>query len=513
MTKLTQKTRIKIEPSSRDSISSWLDVLTSMLAVPDAQRAQVRDELEDHLRSRVDDLLIVGKPEPEAVQIAVAELGETAELAKLITHAHTRTNPRRKIMNATLIAAALAGMSFGGYTFINGTGAPSTTPSNGGAVPVVVPGETRKEIAKSEPPTRMVNIEDQPLLFTFQQVASDFGYTLNAQSLPIPMVRDLQNRLVRVNGEYTLEGVMQYLIMTSLQHATVLTTEIHGDGIELLTYEESLRRETAVKTYSLDWSNFETAQNVFHTLQEVVGNGQYSQFFTASFIGDQLVVDARPQAHEQVENILSKAKLAYEALALKEKTRQEYTIARIKDEYERVQSELVTVKKEKSIEGNANQTLRLQIIPMRDRQDEARKKIEMEIVDHEQRLNELGFQIEELEMRHTCLRELLIDSEYEALINFLETSPQDQPSASGRHTATISGDGLRAGKYEVPAGLTLSRFIASAGGYDAAGDARVSLKRLGSTRELGTIREVVTGQWSDIVIFADDEIIISAAND
>ena len=48
-------------PSSRDAIDSWLDVLVSMLNLPGSQRDQVRDELEDHLRSRVDDLLIMGK--------------------------------------------------------------------------------------------------------------------------------------------------------------------------------------------------------------------------------------------------------------------------------------------------------------------------------------------------------------------------------------------------------------------------------------------------------------------
>ncbi len=112
-----------VTPSSRDSISGWLDVLTSMLSLPESQRLQVRDELEDHLRSRVDDLLITGTLEPEAVRIAVAELGETAELAKLISHAHTRANPRRRIMNIALITAAVAGLSIGGISLQNTGGA------------------------------------------------------------------------------------------------------------------------------------------------------------------------------------------------------------------------------------------------------------------------------------------------------------------------------------------------------------------------------------------------------
>jgi predicted secreted protein len=115
----TRKITTQVQPSSRDSISSWLDVLVSMVALPELQRDQIRDELEDHLRSRVDDLLITGIEEHEAIQQAVSELGETAELAKVVTQAHAHTTPRRRIMQTTLIAAALAGMSFGGFTMIN----------------------------------------------------------------------------------------------------------------------------------------------------------------------------------------------------------------------------------------------------------------------------------------------------------------------------------------------------------------------------------------------------------
>jgi len=111
-----------VSPSSRDSISGWLDVLTSMLSISEPKRLQVRDELEDHLRSRVDDLLITGTPEHEAIRIAVAELGETAELAQLISHAHTRANPRRRMMNIALITAAVAGLSIGGYSMQNTAG-------------------------------------------------------------------------------------------------------------------------------------------------------------------------------------------------------------------------------------------------------------------------------------------------------------------------------------------------------------------------------------------------------
>ncbi|HED54674.1 MAG TPA: hypothetical protein ENJ00_10810 [Phycisphaerales bacterium] len=94
-----------IRPSARDPISQWLDVFTRLLGLPDVERQRIRDELEDHLRNRVDDLMILGMPEVEAVCKAVAELGETADLAKRFKAAHHSPN-RRFLMPTVLTAVA-----------------------------------------------------------------------------------------------------------------------------------------------------------------------------------------------------------------------------------------------------------------------------------------------------------------------------------------------------------------------------------------------------------------------
>lgn len=104
-----------VRPSSRDPIAEWLDVFTSLLALPPADRGRIRDELEDHLRMRVDDLLIVGMSEPEAVRKAVSELGETAELADRFKAARTSTR-RRRIMQTALIGTASLATIFGAMT-------------------------------------------------------------------------------------------------------------------------------------------------------------------------------------------------------------------------------------------------------------------------------------------------------------------------------------------------------------------------------------------------------------
>ena len=146
--KTRPKNKLIVEPSTRDSISAWLDVLTSMLALPAHQRVQVRDELEDHLRSRVDDLLITGLDEPDAIRKAVSELGETAELAKVVTNAHTQPTQRRRIMQSVLITAAIAGMSIGGFSLMTSTG-------NTSAPQVPVVGAVDTEPEKSVDPARI----------------------------------------------------------------------------------------------------------------------------------------------------------------------------------------------------------------------------------------------------------------------------------------------------------------------------------------------------------------------
>lgn len=103
MTRL-KKPSDPVKPSAPDPVDAWLDVLVAMLSIPKPDRQRVRDELEDHLRSRIDDLLIHGLTESQALQKAVAELGETADLARQLSHAHKPPRTRRYAMHALLIA-------------------------------------------------------------------------------------------------------------------------------------------------------------------------------------------------------------------------------------------------------------------------------------------------------------------------------------------------------------------------------------------------------------------------
>lgn len=119
--------RTPIEPSRRDAVEDWLALFVRMLGLPASETEAVRDELEDHLRSRVDDLLITGVSEPEAVRRAVSELGETATLAQGFRNARRRP-PRRTAMYA-LFAIAGSALVLSSTALYNGGGTSNGLPA------------------------------------------------------------------------------------------------------------------------------------------------------------------------------------------------------------------------------------------------------------------------------------------------------------------------------------------------------------------------------------------------
>jgi len=332
-------------PSSRDSISGWLDVLTSMLALPESQRLQVRDELEDHLRSRVDDLLITGTPEPEAIRIAVAELGETAELAKLISHAHTRINPRRRIMNIALITAAVAGLSIGGYSLNSAPSAGELDPS----MQVVTAAIDSNEPADE---TRMLDIVNMPMLMAFDAIADMWGFAIDVHSLDPHIVGDLQHRNVTVAGEMTLARAIQTLKIQSLQHASVLTTEINGGVIELLTRDELIRRTVITRVSLLpSWITTEQREGYAESIGRIVEVKYDLDYTSIEVVNGAVIVAAPPNIQDEVTRLMMELEAVAEtqqeqAIKAQEIAKREKDLLRSKAvqnlmvEHERIDSEV-----------------------------------------------------------------------------------------------------------------------------------------------------------------------------
>ncbi len=95
------------EARPSDPIAAWLDVLTRML--PRRQAADVREELEDHVRARVRDLVLAGQDETAAVRAAITELGDAAAVAQRFREAG-RVPTRRLVMNIAVLGVAGAAL-------------------------------------------------------------------------------------------------------------------------------------------------------------------------------------------------------------------------------------------------------------------------------------------------------------------------------------------------------------------------------------------------------------------
>lgn len=88
-----------------DTIAGWLSLLERMLRMPEAQTKEIRDELESHVRDRARDFMLAGLDAEESARRAIAELGETAELAERF-RATRGESRRRQVMAMTSIGLA-----------------------------------------------------------------------------------------------------------------------------------------------------------------------------------------------------------------------------------------------------------------------------------------------------------------------------------------------------------------------------------------------------------------------
>jgi len=122
-----------------ETLDAWLAIFHRLLPGSEATRNDICDELRGHLRERMRDLMLEKKPEHEALRIAVAELGDAANLVQRFEHVRT-SKRRRLLMNGGLIGLGLGAAAMGVVTFTN------LSPG----VPAAVYGE--RDAAQSEPP-------------------------------------------------------------------------------------------------------------------------------------------------------------------------------------------------------------------------------------------------------------------------------------------------------------------------------------------------------------------------
>lgn len=101
---LQQALKAAAPTSGQSTIEAWLTVLIKLLDVPDITKIDICSELRSHLHERIRDLILTGKSEEEASNLAISELGDAAQVAQRFKHADRYTK-RKLAMNIALITA------------------------------------------------------------------------------------------------------------------------------------------------------------------------------------------------------------------------------------------------------------------------------------------------------------------------------------------------------------------------------------------------------------------------
>lgn len=524
MTKLHSKSKHPIEPSSRDSISSWLDVLTSMLVMSDTQRAQVRDELEDHLRSRVDDLLIIGKSEPESIRIAVAELGETAELAKLITHAHTRSNPRRTRMNIAIMSVAIAGITLGTMNFMPGTAVPVSRQSDT---------ELVKEIALVAEPVHVFDLDNTSIHQVINVIAGAFDRKVVVSEI----LRDqsfllAQDQLaLSLKGKYTLDQAVYQLEDKLSVGQYRVEISVNDNEIHFQTFEEYKRSLIETRAYPVPiWITSESdTRNYAGTLENLIGMKHDLEYTSIQVVGKVIVIAAPNQIHaeiisinKQLQQIAINSQIETEQKLALERDQQEQRLSRLRQEYESAKTQYKQKFKTASELESQSAYMSLDLSALRRDARQSGVETTDEIHVLQDKMSEIGFQIhgqqlevDEAKSRFERLQTMLLNAESDLVFADLnQVSQIDLQSNEPRDMNTISifGQVARHGVFELPSNgsLTLARLLTSANVNNLG--SRVFLNRDGEEQELGRVRELMLSDQSKFKLRQGDEFRVTHAN-
>lgn len=530
MTRTPRNNPTPTPPTSRDGIDAWLDVLTSMLALPPSQRAQVRDELEDHLRSRVDDLLIAGSPEPEAVRTAIAELGETAQLARHITSAnHTPKSFRRFAMNATFFV--LAGSILTASVSMMMPNAPQQT---------VQPHRDAADTAQIEQAQKfkrsvVFDINEVPFGKLISQVVTAFG--LEQSSTDAFTEQWLEGMSfagsVSMQGEYTLDEAIEHIRTRLRRELPNTKLVLQGQQLKLLTVDEYKRSLVQIKAYPMPtWAESDKEQRSFaFSIEQLLIAKHDLEYTTIQPVNATLVVAAPPEVHAEINNMAAQLKVLAEEMRANNNARREQQRAAkerqlkaLEREYEMAKAVYIEAQRKLGMLRSERQQLdsqrNLEILELERPTREEHKKVnavyapKMDLLD--QRISEFHFEVEEAKARFERLQSILIDAEADLILSGLN-NPISADTTQDRTTSSpviyIAGPGgVRSGTYHLPESgkLTLSRFLTSANAHDAIGN--VTLERDGNTRLIGTTTAVLSGEIEPITLLPDDRIVISAAD-
>lgn len=313
-----------LRPGTSDSarIRSFFDVLERMVGLPEAARAEIREELEAHVRDRVRDLVLAGEDEDTAVQRALDELGEASALARRLRRAHT--TPRRRLrMHIALFGIAGASLVLSLGSLARTGGAPQ---QSGEPVPVlsgipVIGHHFQPGSQPADAPRFEFQFSDAPLQNVLAAVAQAAGSraVVHWGELGLQPGDKVTVELQRATVAGVLDSVNQSFELSGYDALDVRVR----DGIaEFAPKKVFDLRDREIRCYQLDelvdldrYPGDEIPA-LLQSLVEVdawVDHG--GEIGEVHKIGDTLFIKAPPRMHEQVQWVLKHLARRAEAAA------------------------------------------------------------------------------------------------------------------------------------------------------------------------------------------------------
>lgn len=304
-------------------IHDWLAKLE--LVLPPNQRTAAREELGDHLRCRVNDLLLTGQSEAHAAATACEEMGDPAQLAHRFRSALSA--PRRRFMMNLSIFGLSGAAIVAGMVALN----PAREP-----VPVSV-FQTRESAVAPEGYLRAT--VTTPKDATFQQLLTAVGAPSKLAVDPawsafeeVGLAAD-QNLGLEYGG-MSVEAVLAD-INDHLEPQQRFEWRVAGPRLVFAPRTHFDRRERVLATYDIagiarareaaageDGSTGQAAQEVCGLITELVEADHWrdngGDLASITRFGDKLFITAPPRMHEQVRWVLSELPAAPQREALKD---------------------------------------------------------------------------------------------------------------------------------------------------------------------------------------------------
>ncbi len=488
-----------------------------MLSLPPSQRTQVRDELEDHLRSRVDDLLITGQTEARAIRTAIAELGETAQLARHISSANrTPRSFRRFAMNATFFVLAGSILTAGVSMML-----PATAPL-GNAQPAAVADDVVQD--SGELVTKHFDMENAGFYEVMAEVSEAFNHKLIlSDKYKQQQIKDKNwSGTGSFKGEMTLDAAIRRI---QGQFADIFLDAkmiVSDDRILLLTLAEFERSRVVIRAYPMPtWVDTEDDQRNFSfAVQQLISTKHDLEYTTIQPINGSLVVAAPPEVHAEIVDMSDQLQALSNQMREKNEQRRAAQREAKRRQIERLRARYESAKQAYFSERDKDNELKRRSNAVNERYFEMRrrksqdelaktqlKELETVSLQTKEAASQQEIATDEAKARFERFQQILIDAEADLILSDLNNPIPIDAGASSEdgHTVTVLGEVGRPGVYALSdqGALTLSRFLLVAGEVQNS-DAQITLQRAEDIMPIGHFTDLQSSGHADMKLEPGD---------